>query len=69
MTAAADRDHQVMLAGMSQGSLQSTERDLDVAIRGDGYFAITLPSGQPLWQKGTPQFIQRADCWFSFSSL
>ncbi len=36
---------------MSQGSLTSTERDLDVAIRGDGYFAITLPSGQTAYTR------------------
>src|SRR5688572_15974208 len=30
---------------------------------------IMFPKGQPLWQKGTPQSIQRADCSFSFCSL
>src|SRR4051794_15822989 len=30
---------------------------------------ITLPNGQPLRQKGTPQFMQRPDCWFNFSAL
>lgn len=31
---------------MSQGSLTNTEKELDVAIRGEGFFEITLPSGQ-----------------------
>lgn len=31
---------------LSQGSLSATEGDLDVAIDGDGYLEITLPSGQ-----------------------
>lgn len=30
---------------MSQGSLTSTDKDLDLAIRGEGYFAIRLPNG------------------------
>ena len=29
---------------------------------------IIFPKGHPLWQKGIPQSIQRADCWLSFSS-
>ncbi len=31
---------------MSQGSLQSTEKDYDVAIRGEGFLRIALPDGQ-----------------------
>ena len=30
---------------MSQGNLNNTQKDLDVAIRGEGFFAITLPNG------------------------
>ncbi|MCG8650508.1 MAG: flagellar basal-body rod protein FlgG, partial [Pirellulales bacterium] len=30
---------------MSQGSLTNTEKELDVAIRGEGFFEITLPNG------------------------
>lgn len=30
---------------MSQGNLTNTEKDLDLAIRGEGFFAITLPNG------------------------
>ena len=31
---------------MSQGTLSSTEKDYDVAIRGDGFFRVTLPDGR-----------------------
>lgn len=31
---------------LAQGSLSATEGDLDIAIDGDGYLEITLPSGQ-----------------------
>ena len=31
---------------MSQGNLNNTEKDLDLAIRGEGFFSITLPNGQ-----------------------
>ena len=31
---------------MSQGSLTKTDKDLDVAIRGEGFFRISLPNGQ-----------------------
>ncbi len=31
---------------MTQGGLASTDKDLDVAIRGEGYFPIEMPSGQ-----------------------
>jgi len=30
---------------MSQGNLTNTEKDLDLAIRGEGFFSITLPNG------------------------
>ncbi len=32
---------------LSQGTLGQTGGDLDVAIEGDGYLEVTLPSGQP----------------------
>ncbi len=31
---------------MSQGSVEPTEKDLDIAIRGEGFFSITLPDGR-----------------------
>jgi len=31
---------------MSQGSVSPTEKDLDLAIRGNGYFAIDMPDGR-----------------------
>jgi flagellar basal-body rod protein FlgG len=31
---------------MTQGGLASTDKDLDIAIRGDGYFPIEMPNGQ-----------------------
>jgi flagellar basal-body rod protein FlgG len=31
---------------MSQGSLQSTTKDFDIAIRGEGFLRISLPDGQ-----------------------
>lgn len=31
---------------MSQGGLQATEKELDVAIRGEGFFRIQLPDGR-----------------------
>lgn len=36
---------------MSQGSLTNTEKELDVAIRGDGFFEITLPNGQTAYTR------------------
>lgn len=36
---------------MSQGSLTQTQKDLDVAIRGEGFFVITLPSGQTAYTR------------------
>lgn len=31
---------------MSQGGVQPTEKELDVAIRGEGFFSVTLPDGR-----------------------
>lgn len=31
---------------MTQGSLSSTDKDLDLAIRGEGFFQIEMPNGQ-----------------------
>lgn len=31
---------------MSQGSVNPTEKELDVAIRGEGYFAVQMPDGR-----------------------
>lgn len=36
---------------MSQGSLQSTEKELDVAIRGEGFFVVNLPTGQTAYSR------------------
>lgn len=36
---------------MSQGSLTNTEKELDLAIRGDGFFEITLPNGQTAYTR------------------
>jgi len=36
---------------MSQGNLTNTEKDLDLAIRGEGFFAITLPNGQTAYTR------------------
>ena len=36
---------------MSQGSLTQTDKDLDVAIRGEGFFVITLPSGETAYTR------------------
>ncbi len=36
---------------MSQGSLTQTQKDLDVAIRGEGFFVITLPNGQTAYTR------------------
>lgn len=36
---------------MSQGSVQATERELDVAIRGEGFFTITLPDGRTAYTR------------------
>lgn len=36
---------------MSQGSVNVTERELDVAIRGEGFFMITLPDGRTAYTR------------------
>jgi flagellar basal-body rod protein FlgG len=36
---------------MSQGSLDSTEKDYDVAIKGEGFFRVTLPDGQTAYTR------------------
>lgn len=36
---------------MSQGNLTNTEKELDVAIRGEGFFAINLPNGQTAYSR------------------
>ena len=36
---------------MGQGNLTSTEKELDVAIRGEGLFAINLPNGQTAYTR------------------
>ncbi len=36
---------------MSQGSVTLTEKDLDVAIRGDGFFRISLPDGRTAYTR------------------
>ena len=36
---------------MSQGSVESTGKELDVAIRGEGFFQITLPDGRTAYTR------------------
>ena len=36
---------------MSQGSVTMTEKDLDVAIRGEGFFRISLPDGRTAYTR------------------
>jgi flagellar basal-body rod protein FlgG len=36
---------------MSQGTLSSTEKDYDVAIRGEGFFRVTLPDGRTAYTR------------------
>ncbi len=36
---------------MSQGNLQQTDKELDVAIRGEGFFSVELPSGQTAYTR------------------
>ena len=36
---------------MSQGPLEGTDKELDVAIRGEGYFQITLPDGTTAYSR------------------
>jgi flagellar basal-body rod protein FlgG len=39
------------IRAMSQSNLTSTERDYDVAIRGDGYFRIRMPDGKTAYSR------------------
>lgn len=36
---------------MSQGNMTNTEKDLDLAIRGEGFFEISLPNGQTAYTR------------------
>jgi flagellar basal-body rod protein FlgG len=36
---------------MSQGSISPTEKDLDVAVRGEGFFAVQLPDGRTAYTR------------------
>lgn len=36
---------------MSQGNMNNTEKELDLAIRGEGFFAISLPNGQTAYTR------------------
>lgn len=36
---------------MSQGNMQQTGKELDVAIRGEGFFSVELPSGQTAYTR------------------
>lgn len=36
---------------MTQGNLQQTGKELDVAIRGEGFFSVELPSGQTAYTR------------------
>lgn len=36
---------------MSQGSLTNTDKELDLAIRGEGFFVINLPNGQTAYSR------------------
>lgn len=36
---------------MSQGNMTNTEKDLDLAIRGEGFFSINLPNGQTAYTR------------------
>ncbi|WP_376803405.1 flagellar basal-body rod protein FlgG [Candidatus Raskinella chloraquaticus] len=35
----------------TQGSLQQTDKDFDIAIRGEGYFRVTLPDGRTAYSR------------------
>lgn len=46
----------------SQGALQVTENNLDVAIRGEGFFQVTLPSGSTAYTRdGTFQLNENGE--------
>ena len=36
---------------MSQGNLQQTGKELDIAVRGEGFFSVQLPSGQTAYTR------------------
>jgi flagellar basal-body rod protein FlgG len=36
---------------MSQGSIVPTEKDLDIAVRGEGFFAVQLPDGRTAYTR------------------
>lgn len=36
---------------LTQGSLRETQAELDIAIDGNGYFEVTLPSGEPAFTR------------------
>ena len=36
---------------MSQGSVEATEKELDVAIRGEGFFSIQMPDGRTAYSR------------------
>jgi len=36
---------------MSQGSISATEKDLDIAVRGEGFFMIQLPDGRTAYTR------------------
>ena len=36
---------------MSQGSINPTEKDLDIAIRGEGFFSVQLPDGRTAYTR------------------
>jgi flagellar basal-body rod protein FlgG len=40
-----------VVVNMQQGSLKQTGGDLDIAIEGDGFFQIALPSGEPAYTR------------------
>lgn len=36
---------------MSQGSVQPTEKELDIAVRGEGYFVVQMPDGRTAYTR------------------
>ena len=36
---------------MSQGSLINTDKELDMAVRGEGFFVINLPDGRTAYTR------------------
>ena len=47
--------------GHEQGNLSSTDNTLDIAIQGDGFFAVTLPSGDRLYPRRSLQRNQNGE--------